>query len=177
VEQGVILETERLRLREFRPDDVDALLTVLGDSVAMQYYPAAFDQAGVEAWISRNQERYIHDGFGLWAMVLKNSGEVIGDCGCVMQDVEDRKEIEIGYHVRRDLWGNGYATEAAKACVERAFSSLGEEQVISMIRPENFQSRRVAEKNGLTCNQVIFWRGYEHCVYLKKNDGMPARSV
>jgi len=109
--------------------------------------------------------------------VLKNSGEVIGDCGCVMQDVEDRKEIEIGYHVRRDLWGNGYATEAAKASVERAFSSLGAKQVISMIRPENFQSRRVAEKSGLTCNQVIFWRGYEHCVYLKKNDGMNARSV
>lgn len=147
------------------------MLAVLGDPVAMQFYPAAFDRAGVGTWISRNQQRYIHDGFGLWAMVLKTSGEVIGDCGCVVQEVDGQKEIEVGYHVRRDLWGMGYATEAAKACVEYAFS-LGAKRVISMIRPENLQSRRVAEKNGLTCERVIFWRGYEHCVYLKDNGNL-----
>ena len=84
-----------------------------------------------------------------------------------MQDVEGRSEIEVGYHVRCDLWGKGYATEAARACIEYAFGKLGAERVISMIRPENLQSRRVAEKNGLTCEKVIFWRGYEHCIYTK----------
>jgi [ribosomal protein S5]-alanine N-acetyltransferase len=168
VEQGVILETPRLRLREFVPQDVDTLLAVLGDPVAMQYYPAAFDRRGVEEWIERNRSRYESDGYGLWAMLLKNSGELIGDCGCFLRDVAGRDEIEIGYHVRRDLWGNGYATEAAQACMQYAFTKLGVDCVISLIRPENVQSIRVAEKNGLTCEKIIFWRGYDHCIYAKQ---------
>jgi [ribosomal protein S5]-alanine N-acetyltransferase len=168
VEQGVILETARLRLREFVPQDADALLAVLGDPVAMQYYPAAFDGQGVEEWIERNRSRYESDGYGLWAMLLKDSGELIGDCGCFLRDVAGRDEIEIGYHVRRDLWGNGYATEAAQACMQYAFTKLGVDCVISLIRPENVQSIRVAEKNGLTCEKIIFWRGYDHCIYAKQ---------
>jgi [ribosomal protein S5]-alanine N-acetyltransferase len=168
VGESVILETERLRLREFTLADADALERVLGDSTAMEFYPAAFDRAGVEAWIVRNQRRYREEGSGLWAVVLKASGEVIGDCGCVRQEVEGRTELEIGYHVRRDLWGNGYATEAARACLDYAFTRLGAAKTISMIRPENLRSRRVAEKTGLTCEKVIFWRGYDHCVYVRR---------
>ena len=167
MEQGVILETERLLLREFQPGDADALMKVLGDPVTMQYYPAPMDRSEVEVWIARNRKRYAHDGFGLWAMVLKQSEEVFGDCGCVLQEVEGKKEVEVGYHVRRDLWGQGYGTEAAKACMEYAFSNFGANRVISMIRPQNMQSRRVAEKNGMRCERVTFWRGYEHCVYSK----------
>ena len=166
----MILETERLRLRKFVPQDADALAAVLGDPGAMQYYPAAFDRQGVEAWIARNIDRYRRNGYGLWAILLKDSGELIGDCGCTLQEVEGQGEIEIGYHVRRDLWGKGYATEAAAACIECAFTKLGAKRVISMIRPENVQSRRVAEKNGLVCERIIFWHGYEHCVYAKQKD-------
>ncbi|HET8891615.1 MAG TPA: GNAT family N-acetyltransferase [Candidatus Angelobacter sp.] len=166
-EQRVVLETSRLRLREFVPQDVDALSAVLGDPVAMQYYPAPFDRKGVEEWIERNRSRYQSDGYGLWAMVLKDSGELIGDCGCFLRDIDGRDDIEIGYHVRRDLWGNGYATEAAQACMQYAFTRLGVDHVISLIRPENLQSVRVAEKNGLTCEKIIFWRGYDHCIYVK----------
>lgn len=160
-----MLETSRLRLREFVTQDADALAAVLGDPEAMRYYPAAFDRRSVEEWIQRNRERYQRDGYGLWAMLLKDSHEPIGDCGCVMQEMEGRNEIEIAYHVRRDRWGNGYATEAAKACMQYAFTKLGVDRVISIIRPENVQSIRVAEKNGLTCEKIIFWRGYEHCIY------------
>jgi RimJ/RimL family protein N-acetyltransferase len=167
VEQGVILETARLRLREFVLEDADAIEAILGDPVAMQYYPAAFDRKAVESWIEKNMERYRRDGYGLWAMLLKRSGELIGDCGCAMQEVEGKNEIEIGYHVRRDLWGNGYATEAARACMDHTFTKVGAARVISMIRPENMQSRRVAEKNGLICEKIVFWRGYEHCIYAK----------
>lgn len=168
-EQRVVLETSRLRLREFVPQDVDALSAVLGDPVAMQYYPAPFDRKGVEEWIERNRSRYQSDGYGLWAMVLKDSGELIGDCGCFLRDIDGRDDIEIGYHVRRDLWGNGYATEAAQACMQYAFTKLGVDRVISLIRPENVQSRRVAEKNGMTCERIIFWRGYDHCIYAKSH--------
>ena len=163
----MILETSRLRLREFVSQDADALAAVLGDPVAMQWYPAPFDRKGVEEWIERNRSRYQSDGYGLWAMVLKDSDELIGDCGCFLRDVDGRDDIEIGYHVRRDLWGSGYATEAAAACMQYAFTKLGVDRVISLIRPENVQSVRVAEKNGLTCEKIIFWRGYDHCIYAK----------
>jgi ribosomal-protein-alanine N-acetyltransferase len=167
VEQSVILETERLRLREFVPEDADALAEVLGDPVAMQYYPAPFDRAEIDNWIRRNRARYIDTGFGLWAMLLKDSGELIGDCGCYVREVDGSFEFELGWHVRRDLWGRGYATEAAQRCIECAFSKLGAERIIALVRPENVSSCRVAEKVGMTCQKIIVWRGYEHCIYVR----------
>src|SRR5579872_3980760 len=98
-EAGLILETGRLLLREFQPSDGVALTAVLGDRETMRFYPAPFDQNGVAAWIERNRRRYQSDGFGLWAMVLKSSGEVVGDCGLVKQTVDGLDETEIGYHV------------------------------------------------------------------------------
>ena len=111
-----ILETERLLLREFVPGDVDALAAVISDPETMRFYPQPRDRAGVESWIERNRRRYRDDGHGLWAMILKSSGEVIGDCGLTRQTVDGVDEIEIGYHVRRDLWGRGFAPEAAGVC-------------------------------------------------------------
>ena len=165
--QGLIIETGRLLLRQFTPDDVPALEAVLSDPVAMKWYAAPFDHDGVQHWIERNMARYEREGCGLLAMVLKSSGEMIGDCGCVVQEIEGRNEVEVAYHVRRDLWGNGYATEAARACMQFAFDKLNAERVVSMIRPGNVSSRRVAEKNGLVCEKIIFWRGFDHCIHAK----------
>ena len=162
----MILETERLILRRFVPGDAGALAVVLGDAVAMEFYPAAFDRTAVEQWIAKNVERYRNHGHGLWAMLLKESRELIGDCGCTLQEVEGKNEIEVGYHVRRDLWGRGYATEAARACIDYGFQKLGARRVISMIRPENARSIRVAEKNGMAREKIIFWRGYDTCIYV-----------
>jgi RimJ/RimL family protein N-acetyltransferase len=160
-----ILETSRLILREFRPHDVDALARVLSDPETMRFYPAPCDRAGVEEWIARNLRRYADHGHGLWAMMLKSSGELVGDCGLTVQDVDGNHEIEIGYHVRRDLWGQGLATEAARACRDFGFERLPVERLISLIRPENLQSRRVAEKNGMTVWKELIWRGLPHRVY------------
>ena len=165
MEQGVILETERLLLRGFVPGDANALAAVLGDAVAMEFYPAALDRSAVKQWIAKNVERYRRHGHGLWAMLLKEPRELIGDCGCTLQEVQGKNEIEVGYHVRRDLWGRGYATEAARACTDYAFQKLGARRVISMIRPENVRSIRVAEKNGMHREKIVFWRGYDHCIY------------
>ena len=161
-----ILETPRLILREFTPDDADALALVLSDPETMRFYPSAFDRAGVEQWIARNMERYTKDGHGLWAMVLKSSAEIVGDCGLTIQEVDGVDEVEVGYHVRRDLWGQGLATEAARACRDFGFARLPVERVISLIRPENLPSRRVAEKNGMTVWKEILWRGLPHLVYV-----------
>jgi len=167
VVEGLILETPRLILRKYTFADVPAIEAVLGDPVTMQFYPAAFDRQGVEDWIGRSLERYERDGHGLWAMLLKPSQELMGDCGCSLQEVEGINQVEVGYHVRRDLWGRGYATEAARACIDYAFVQLGARRVISMIRPENVASRRVAEKNGMTCEKIVLWRDYDHCIYAK----------
>lgn len=170
MEQGVVLETARLLLREFHLGDTDALLKVLGDPLAMRYYPAPFLRGEVDDWIRRNRARYEDCGFGLWAMLLKASGELIGDCGFYVRDVEGEFEYELGWHVRRDLWEHGYATEAAQSCIAHAFGKLGTERIIALIRPENISSCRVAEKNQMRCERMIFWRGYDHCVYVKNRD-------
>lgn len=165
VQPNIVLETPRLILREFVPEDVDALAKVICDSETTKYYPVTFDRAATVEWIERNRLRYAMDGFGLWAMILKQTGELVGDCGLTRQDVNGTSEIEIGYHVRRDLWGQGLATEAARACREYGFAKLEAERLISLIRPENLPSRRVAEKNRMRITNEISWRGLKHYVY------------
>lgn len=161
-----MLETPRLILREFCYEDADALSTLLTDPETMRYYPATLDRAGVEEWIARNRRRYARNGHGLWAMILRQSGELIGDCGLTVQNVDGTDEIEIGYHVRRDLWGQGLATEAARACREYGFSKLPVEHLISIIRPGNMPSRRVAEKNGMAIWKESMRVGFLHLIYL-----------
>jgi [ribosomal protein S5]-alanine N-acetyltransferase len=160
-----ILQTPRLRLREFGLEDAHALSKVLSDPETMRYYPTPYDRAGVEQWIARNLQRYQDDGVGLWAMELTNTKEIIGDCGVILQNVDGELLYEIGYHLRRDLWGQGLATEAAIACREWAFAHLKTERLISLIRPENLPSRRVAERVGMTIWKEINWRGLQHYVY------------
>lgn len=136
----------------------------------MRFYPRPYSREEVDEWIGRQIGRYAM-GAGLLGVVLRDSGTLIGDCGLVWQEVEGVQEPEIGYHVHREHQGRGYATEAARAVRDYAFGTLGCDHVISMIRPENLASRRVAEKNGLTVDRTVFWRGYDHCVYqLRKAD-------
>jgi ribosomal-protein-alanine N-acetyltransferase len=160
-----ILETDRLTLREFVPEDVEAMARVLSDPQTMRYYPAPFDRAAVTEWIDRNRGRYAEDGYGLWAMILKSSGELIGDCGLTRQTVGDADEIEIGYHVRRDLWNRGYASEAAQACKSYGFEKLNARRLISLIRPANLASCRVAEKNGMKIWKEVLRADFRHYVY------------
>jgi [ribosomal protein S5]-alanine N-acetyltransferase len=167
---GTILETERLVLREFVPSDADALELVLSDPETMKYYPAPIDQNRIQQWIERNLRRYAEDGVGLWAMVLKATGEMLGDCGIIRQHVEGEHLYEIGYHLRRDQWGRGLATEAAIACREWGFANLNVDRLISLIRSENVPSRRVAERNGMTIWKEVEWRGQRHYVYAVKRE-------
>lgn len=158
------LETRRLLLRELTVADVPNLHAVLGDPENMIWYPHAFSLAEVEAWIARQVERY-PSGTGLLGLVLRDTDALIGDCGLIWQEVDSSRELEIGYHIRRDQQRRGLATEAARAVRDYALATLGVESVISLIRPENEPSRRVAEKNGMTLDRIVFWHGYDHCVY------------
>lgn len=161
----MVIETHRLVLRQLTLQDVDAMLPVLGDAEAMIYYPHPFSREEVEQFINKQINRYVETGHGLWAMILKSTGELIGDCGLALQDVENRQQIEVGYHLHRNHWHNGYATEAARACLRHGFYQLHAKQVICMIRPENRPSRRVAERNGMKPGRLILWHGFNHLIY------------
>ena len=164
----VLLETSRLILREMTPHDAPSLHAVLGDEETMRWYPHPFSPAEVDEWIARQVARY-PSGTGLLGLILKSTGQFIGDCGCVWQTIDGPPELEVGYHVHRHHRNQGLATEAARAVRDYAVSTLAcdhqIDHVISMIRPENLPSRRVAEKNGFTLAHTVYWRGYDHCVY------------
>lgn len=154
-----------MRLRPFRLDDVDALAAILGDPHTMRFYPKAFTRAECRRWIEWNVGSYSLHGFGLWAMELKETGELVGDCGLIVQDVEGTDMVEVGWHVQRALWGQGLATEAGAAGRDYAFAALGLDRVISLIRPVNLASRRVAEKIGMTVWRETERAGGAHLVY------------
>lgn len=150
----MILETERLSLRELTQDDYPALCRILQDERVMYAYEGAFSDAEVQEWLDRQLARYEKWGFGLWAAVLKETGEVIGQCGLTMQLWKEREVLEIGYLFRRDCWHRGYATEAARACKAYAFEKLEAEEVCSIIRDINEASKRVAIRNGMVKTDV-----------------------
>ena len=116
----------------------------------MTYYDHPFTEAETRGWIDWNLSNYELHGFGLWAMALKESGELIGDCGLTVQHVDGEDLVEVGWHTRRDQWNRGFATEAAVAARDRGFDSHGLELLVSLVEVENKASCRVAEKIGMT---------------------------
>ncbi len=146
----MILETERLNLREIDQSDFRALCNILQDPDAMYAYEGAFSDEEVQEWLDRQILRYKKWGFGLWAVILKETGEMIGQCGLTMQPWKDGEVLEIGYLFNRAFWHKGYATEAAKACKRYAFEVLKAEEVCSIIRDTNISSQKVALRNGMT---------------------------
>ncbi|MGN0507506.1 MAG: GNAT family N-acetyltransferase [Lachnospiraceae bacterium] len=146
----MILETERLYLREMNQSDFKSLCKILQDEETMYAYEGAFSNAEVQEWLDRQMDRYRKWNFGLWAVILKETDEMIGQCGLTMQPWKEEEVLEIGYLFERQYWHNGYATEAAIACKKYAFERLGVNEVCSIIRDSNTASQNVAIRNGMT---------------------------
>ncbi len=144
------IETERLILREMTMDDYENLYAVLGDSDIMQHYPYTFDENRVRGWISKNVERYTIFGFGLWAVTIKETGEMIGDCGLTMQMIGDTIKPEIGYHIRKDQQRKGYASEAARAVRDWTFKNTPFNIIYSYMKYTNVGSYSTAMANGMS---------------------------
>ena len=144
----IILETERLYLREMEQGDFDDLCKILQDEETMYAYEGAFNDEEAQEWLERQIARYRKWGFGLWAVVLKETGAMIGQCGLTMQPWKGQEVLEVGYLFQRLYWHKGYATEAANALKEYAFNTLELNEVIFEIRPNNLPSRKVAESLG-----------------------------
>ena len=107
--------------------------------------------------IEKQIARYAENRFGLQALLLKSTGEFIGICGLLAQEIDGINEIEVGYHILKKYWKQGYATEAAKIFIDYAFENDLTSSVISVIDVDNFKSRRVAEKNRLKIDKLTKW--------------------
>ena len=159
----MILETQRLYLREMTQRDFGALSRILQDEETMYAYNGAFNNEETQEWLDRQIARYRKYGFGLWAVVLKETDEIIGQCGLTMQPWNGQEVLEIGYLLQRAYWHQGYATEAAKACREYAFTKLDADEVCSIIRDTNTASQKVALRTGMCVrdSSVKHYRGVD----------------
>jgi ribosomal-protein-alanine N-acetyltransferase len=158
--------TDRLELRPFEPGDEDAMAAVFGDAEALRFWGPPLDAGAIRERIERNRERQARDGFARWAIVLRATGELVGDAGLTWTDVEGVDEVELGWVVRRDRWGLGIASEAGAAWRDHALGRLGLRRIVSMIRPDNIASRRVAEKLGMRVEREAFWNDAPHLAYV-----------
>lgn len=169
----MILETERLYLREMEQSDFDSLCKILKDEETMYAYEGAFNDAEVQEWLDKQFSRYDKYGFGLWAVILKKTGVMIGQCGLTMQQWKEKELLEIGYLFQRSYWHKGYATEAAKACKKYAFEVLNADEVCSIIWDTNIASQNVAIRNGMiaTDTWIKHYRGVDmphNCYVIQK---------
>ena len=130
----------------------------------------------MENWLARQQQRYRQDGFGLWAVVLRSTGEMVGQAGLTWQDCEGRPVLEVGYLLKKRFWRRGYASEAARACRDYAFQTLGAEKVSSIIKTDNLASIRVAQRNGMVREKEFTAHYYNvpvpHYLYTAWKDDM-----
>jgi [ribosomal protein S5]-alanine N-acetyltransferase len=154
-----VIETARLRLRPFADDlsDLDALHEIQADPEHMRFYPHPFSREESRAWIERFLERQDLDGYSLWAIEDRETGEFLGNCGPLRQQVDGVEEVELGWSVTPRSARQGIASEAAAAWRDRCLGELGMDHVISLIRPENVPSRGVAERIGMTV-----WKETQH---------------
>lgn len=150
----MIFETERLYLREMNQEDFNSLCQILQDEDTMYAYEGAFSDNEVQEWLDKQIFRYHKFNFGLWAVILKETNEMIGQCGLTMQPWKDTELLEIGYLFNKLYWHKGYATEAAKACKKYAFEVLKADEVCSIIRDTNTASQNVAVRNGMTVTDI-----------------------
>ena len=159
--------TERLSIRMLTENDIDSWELFLKDTDVFEYYPSTmqYNENYAHDWITKQIQRYQDEGFVLMALIDKESGVLIGQCGLIRQKLDGLDEVEIGYHIRKEYRGNGYATEAAKHFKKVAFNQLFLDSVISIIHPENIASQMVASRNGMTKEKSTLWQGMKSFVY------------
>ena len=129
--------------------DMQPLAAILQDERVMYAYNGAFSEEETLAWMQKQLRRYRKFGFGLWAVLKRDTGEMIGQCGITMQEYRNTQVPEIGYLFAYKHWHQGYATEAAIACREYGFKTLHFDALYSIIRDTNIPSQNVALRNGM----------------------------
>ena len=160
-----VISTDRLLLRKMTKDDTENLMEIFSDPVAMRYYPSTKNESETMEWIEWTKNNYDKYGVGLWIVEDKVTGEFLGQCGIVPQEVDGVMEMEIGYLFVRRVWGKGYASEAALACKNYGFEILRCNRMVSLPDVNNIPSTKVAERIGMQVIKTINKWGKEEYVY------------
>ncbi len=159
------METKRLIFREIEQSDYDNLKEIISDEETMKYYPKPYDDQGVQKWINWCQGCYKKRGFGLFAIILKDNNNFIGDCGITLQNINGKEVFEIGYHLNKKYWHNGYASEASQFMRDYYFNNTENNEVYSYMNKENIPSINVAKRNGMIFIEEYDEDNYPHVVY------------
>ena len=165
-----VLETDRLALRKMSLGDLDFVATMLADPQVMRFYPKRYSREESAAWIERQLERYARDGYGLWLVLERETGQPLGQVGLTVQLVDGVAEPEVGYLIHHPFWRRGFASEAAAATRDHAFRDLGLPHVISLILPENRPSQAVARRIGMKPERRALHAGIEHLVFARSRE-------
>jgi len=164
------VSADRLRLREFRQNDLEDLAAMVADPDQMTFYDRPRTREEASGWLARNLAFYGEKGFGFWVIELLATSEFVGYCGIRPLELDDASEIEIGWHVKKTFWNRGVATEAAIAARDLAFGSFGASRLVALIPPDHLASRRVAEKIGMHPERNTVLEGEDLVVYVATLD-------
>lgn len=160
--------TERLLFRKLEERDFDTWLKFCEDTEIMKFFAFSQDDSAHEKcqkWFDKIFWRYDHQLGGMNVLIDKHSGEFIGQCGLLVQTVDENEELEIGYSLMPETRGLGYAIEAAKKCRDFAFQNDFSDSLISIIHPDNIASQQVAIKNGMQLWKQTVYNGMPVTIY------------
>jgi RimJ/RimL family protein N-acetyltransferase len=171
-----LLDTKRLMFRRYTYDDLDFLASLLADPNMVRYIGNGVTRTREEAvsfleWILGHYED--KRGTGLMLAIRKEDSLPIGHVGLVPQRIEDKDEIEVGYWIARNHWGQGLATEAASAFLRYGQEKLGLNRMVSLIQPGNLASIAVAQKIGMRLERMVHFRTREVCLYTSHHNITP----
>lgn len=161
-----ITETTRLKLVEITDQDAESIFLLTGNERVMKYFPNVLTYEETQQMVQKILRQYAAYGYCFWKVLLKPNEECIGIAGLLHQDIENQQETEISYRMLPVYWNQGYATEAAKACLQYAVTELKKKRLISLIHPQNTASIRVATKLGAKMECSIIFTGEEHGIYV-----------
>jgi [ribosomal protein S5]-alanine N-acetyltransferase len=159
------LHTERLLVREFTMRDLDELARIYADPAVLWWEPAPYTREQTRDMLTVTLGRYRDDGIGEYAVVLSATVQLIGVCGPVYRDIEGERVPELGWDLRRDCWGHGYATEAARGVLAHA-AETGLQRVFSLIDPGNSRSQGVARRLDMAIERRVVWAGRPHDLWV-----------
>lgn len=170
----VVMETERLEIRRFIRDDLPELYTIMQKPEVMYAWEHGFTKSETRKWLNGQLTRYKKNGYGYFAVVLKNTDNFIGQVGVFKSMIHEKEVVELGYIFDNLYWNQGYCIEAVNACVRFAFDKLKIDNLYCSICPNNIPSIRIAEKIGMinVGEHIVNYRDQEilHIVYMLENN-------
>jgi RimJ/RimL family protein N-acetyltransferase len=161
----IVAETPRLRLRRLRLGDIDDVAAMVADPEQMRFYPQTKPRDEVAEWLAWNLGLYADHGFGTWYLESRSDAAFAGYCGLRPRVFDGSDEVEVAWHVKRTLWNQGVATEAARTAMRLGFDRFGLPSLVAIIHPDNHPSRRVAQKLGMAAERPLVVDGEPTFVY------------